>query len=177
MYEAIEIAKYFLNKDPKRTYFNHNLITRQGIGGEQKFYEGNAKLNKFLHIAQELYIARTGKQLISDDFYAFTHGAIVDSVRNEFNVRLYKTGILDVNITDEETKDFLDRIYNILKSASIDDLIELSHEDDEWQEKSRATQKTQQKMNFMKNAIVYKERFSDALKYMYKDKEVHSINV
>ena len=44
MYQADIIAKYFLSKDPTRTLFNNNVVERNN----RKFYEGNARLNKYL---------------------------------------------------------------------------------------------------------------------------------
>ena len=50
MLKAIDVAKYFLNKDDG-TLFNNKLVERSG----RRFYEGNARLNKYLHIAQNQY--------------------------------------------------------------------------------------------------------------------------
>ena len=53
---ARDLANYFLSLDPDRQYFNQNLIVRNG----STFYEGNARLNKYMHLAQNIYIAMTG---------------------------------------------------------------------------------------------------------------------
>ena len=79
MLKAIDVAKYFLNKDDG-TLFNNRLVGR----AERKFYEGNARLNKYLHIAQNLYIARYGSKLFEDDLYAYDNGAVVPSVQENY---------------------------------------------------------------------------------------------
>lgn len=39
MFSAVQIAEYFLSKDPDRKIFNKNLITKNN----RNFYEGNAE--------------------------------------------------------------------------------------------------------------------------------------
>ena len=59
MYQADMIAKYFLSKDPTRTLFNNNVVEKNN----RKFYEGNARLNKYLFLSQVFYLARFDKNL------------------------------------------------------------------------------------------------------------------
>ena len=44
MMNAEIIAKYYLSKDPDRVLFNNNVVVKNN----RKFYEGNARLNKYL---------------------------------------------------------------------------------------------------------------------------------
>ena len=163
MMKALDIAKYFLDKDPERRYFTYIPITRNGL----TFYDGNAKINKFLHLAQVLYIAKYGKLLMEDVFYAFANGAVVEDVQKAFNSTLHKPTEYGVSF-DTETNDFLDRVYFMLQNASVDDLIDLSHEDDEWDMKNIQRKKAEQQMDFMPHIDTYKKQYADALSYIYK---------
>ena len=62
--KAIDVAKYYLSKDPKRELFNNNIIVKNDI----KSYEGNVRINKYLFLTQVVYLARYGKKLFDDDF-------------------------------------------------------------------------------------------------------------
>ena len=160
--KAETIAKYFLNKDLDNSLFTDELISKNG----SDFYNGNARLNKYLHIAQNAYIAQNGKLLFDDDLYAFANGAIVKSVMEEYQrIKTTKSDVKEV--IPEKTKIFLDKIYIMLKNASLDELIDISHEDDEWKNK-RASYKTydEQKMDSLKNIDIYKKQYADALKIM-----------
>ena len=162
MLQALDVAKYFLDKDPQRAYFTYALVTRNG----RTFYEGNAKINKFLHLAQTLHIAKFGEPLMGDVFYAYANGAVVEEVQQKFNSTLHKPAMFGVSF-DEKTNDFLDRVHYMLAGSTVDDLIALSHEDDEWEDKSRNTQKKDQQMDFLSCVDVYKKRYADGLDIMY----------
>ena len=160
--KAETIAKYFLNKDTDNSLFNDELISKNGID----FYNGNARINKYLHIAQNTYIAQYGKLLFDDDLYAFANGAIVKSVMEGYQrIKATKSDIKEV--IPDNIKLFLDKIYIMLKNASLDELIGISHEDDEWKNK-RASYKTysEQKMDSLNNIEIYKKQYADALKIM-----------
>lgn len=64
MLNPFDVAKFFLSIDQEKKLFNQNLVERNG----RKFYEGNAKLNKFMHLAQNLYVAKTDKLLMDTAF-------------------------------------------------------------------------------------------------------------
>ena len=67
MHKNTDIAKYFLSLDKDHTLFTKDLVDRN----ERTFYEGNARLNKYMHLAQNIYIAKTGHPLIDTKFYSF----------------------------------------------------------------------------------------------------------
>ena len=48
MINAELVAKYFLSKDNERKLFNMNVVTYNN----RNFYEGNARLNKYLFLSQ-----------------------------------------------------------------------------------------------------------------------------
>ena len=53
-------------------------------------------------------------------------------------------------------------MYIFFSNATIDELIELSHEDNEWIEKNR-NRLTGQEMNTLSRSDEYKQQYSDAL--------------
>ena len=75
--KAATIAKYFLNKDSENVLFKDDLIELNG----HESYVGNIRINKYLHIAQNTYIAKYGKLLFEDSIYAFDNGGVVENVR------------------------------------------------------------------------------------------------
>lgn len=156
--KAVDIALFFLSKD-NGTLFNNNLVERDN----RTFYEGNARLNKYLHIAQNLYIAKTGKKLFEDTLYAYDNGAVVPAVQESYSV-LQKQSLK--NDIPEDTKSFLEDVYLVLGNASLDELIEISHEDVEWEDKHIYYKKDDQRMDSMKHIDLYKEQYADMLKVM-----------
>jgi uncharacterized phage-associated protein len=159
---ALDVAKYFLEKDTNREIFNMKLIDRDG----HRFYEGNAKLNKFLHLAQNMHIAKTGTLLFGDAMYAFANGAVVEGVWDSYAM-LHNKSFAEHNISGD-LSDFLDRLYYMLKPADVDELIALSHEDEEWVEKSAYRRKRDQKMDSASRADEFKKQYADALMVMYR---------
>ena len=159
MLRDIDVAKFFLAKDPERKIFNKTLVERNG----RKFYEGNARLNKYLHLAQNLYIAKEGKKLFAEDLYAYDNGAVAPDVQENFSI-LYQRN--DVPQFDETTQAFLGKIYKMFENATLDELIELSHEDSEWIKKHGYYYKADQKMDSIANVEEYRAQYRDILKVM-----------
>ena len=154
--KAIDVAKYYLSKDINRELFNNNIIVKN----DRKSYEGNVRLNKYLFLTQVVYIAKYGKELFDDDFVAYTNGPVIKDIVNNFQ---YITRLKDdVNILPE-TKVFLDKIYDSLKNASCEELIDITHEDPEWIRLSSNTYNAP-KMNLVKNAEIYKKRYKGLIK-------------
>ena len=117
MLKALNVARYFLFLDTDGEMFSGNLVSRNG----KTFYEGNARLNKYLHIAQNLYIAKTGCKLFAEDLYAFDNGAVVPSVREKY-VLLCRTTKYMPDIP-ADCAEFLRKVYKVLQNATIDELI------------------------------------------------------
>lgn len=158
MLKAIDVARYFLYLDADGKTFTDQFVNKNG----KTFREGNARLNKYLHIAQNLYIAKMGCKLFSDDLYAFDNGAVVPSVREKY-ISIQTTRRNAPEISDEYT-DFLSKVYRVLKNASLDELIAISHEDSEWRE--RNPHRENQRMNSLARADEYKTQYADMLKVM-----------
>ncbi len=149
--KAIDVAKYYLSKDINRELFNNNIIVKN----DRKSYEGNVRLNKYLFLTQVVYIAKYGKELFDDDFVAYINGPVIKDIVNNFpHIPRLKD---EVNILPE-TKVFLDKIYDSLKNASCEELIDITHEDPEWIRLSSNTYNAP-KMNLVKNAEIYKKRY------------------
>ena len=151
MLSADVVAKYFLSKDPDRILFNNNVVTKNG----RKFYEGNARLNKYLFLSQVVYLARYEKKLIAEDFVAYDNGPVIKEIVNEFQIISSRNE--KVNIS-EDIKDFLDKIYLSLENASYEELIDITHEDPEWINLSNDTFNAPT-MNLEKNIEEYKKRY------------------
>ncbi len=149
--KAIDVVKYYLSKDINRELFNNNIIVKN----DRKSYEGNVRLNKYLFLTQVVYIAKYGKELFDDDFVAYINGPVIKDIVNNFpHIPRLKD---EVNILPE-TKVFLDKIYDSLKNASCEELIDITHEDPEWIRLSSNTYNAP-KMNLVKNAEIYKKRY------------------
>lgn len=156
---AKEVAKWFLSQDENRTVFTKKLINKNG----RTFYEGNARLNKYLHLAQNIYIAKTGCKLFEDSLYAYDNGAVVPQVQENFSIYLNKKQCPDI---PKDIAAFLRKIYLIFQNATLDELIELSHEDHEWSEKSGGYYRNDQIMDSLKYADEYTEQYEDILRIM-----------
>lgn len=155
-------ARYLLSLDQNGRYFSKDsLISRNG----RKFYEGNARMNKILHLAQNIYYAKNGFLLISDDFYAFDNGAVLLDVREGYS-RLLTEGKVDCDIIPEDDRRFLSVIFDIFKDVPIDELIDLDHEDPAWQERRTFFYTKDEKMNTRDYLEDYQKRYGDIIRVM-----------
>lgn len=160
MLKGVEVAIYFLSLDKKQDVFNKEIITKNG----RKFYTGNARLNKYLHMAQNIYIAKYGRPLMDSIFYAYDNGAVDPNVQEKYSVLLTMRNN-PVSIGEEE-KEYLNSIYCAFENAPLDELIELSHEDPEWIDKHRYYEKEDQIMDSMARKEEYAEQYSDMIKVL-----------
>lgn len=162
MLRAYDIACFFLNMDTDKTVFTKNLVERNN----RKFWDGNAKLNKFLHLAQNIYIAKTGTKLFEDDFYAYDNGAVVPEIQENYSAILKQCHKHDNAAMTQEQKNFLTKFFKAFKNAELDELIALSHEDEAWQEKASYYKKTDQKMNSISKVKEYKKQYADIVEIL-----------
>lgn len=163
MLSSYDVAKYFLSKDTDGKLFDTTLIERNG----RKFYQGNARLNKYLHIAQNLFIAKTRKKLFPEDLYAYDNGAVEPGVQEAYSVLRSQQNEVEL---DAEIKDFLDRVFLMLQNATLEELIEISHEDSEWQDKHGFYKKQQQRMDSLAHSDEYYLQYADALEVLQRMK-------
>lgn len=158
-----KVAKFFLSLDKQRKYFNKNLITKNN----RNFYEGNARLNKLMHLAQNIYYAMTEELLINADFYAYDNGAVIPEIQENYGRLIAAKNEDDFDFSDEE-KLFLTKIFVVFKDAPLNELIEIDHEDPEWRKKHSAYSKLEQKMDIIPNLDDYKKRYKDIIIIMNK---------
>ena len=85
-------------------------------------------MNKYLFLAQVVYLAKYDKCLFKDDFKAYVNGPVIEDIMSSYQ-RL--TGEKN-NEIPKEVKEFLDKIYLSLENATYEELIEITHEDPEW---------------------------------------------
>ena len=156
MISADVIAKYFLSKDPDRILFNNNVVEKNN----RKFYEGNARLNKYLFLSQVVYLAKFEKKLIADDFVAYDNGPVVKKIITDYPIISSRKEQVDI---PNDIKMFLDKIYDSLKNASYEELIEITHEDPEWIRLKGDTFNAPI-MNIEKNIKEYKERYEGLIR-------------
>lgn len=162
--EKVEnIAKYILFLDKDNNIFVNNLINREG----RSCYEGNVRLNKYLHIMQMVYIAMNDKKLFDEDMYAFDNGVVVNSVMN--NYVYLKSMKSSYKIDDEDIKLFIEKMFNILKYAPLEDLIEISHQDEEWKKKHNFYLKKDQLIDVDSQKQNYKDMCADFIEMINND--------
>jgi len=158
MTNAKDIASYFARKDESYEVFTSEHITRNGVS----FSVGSARINKYLHIAQNMWIAKTGELLFYQPLLAFDNGAVVEDVRLNYS-SLIKNAARHTTQLSSDICIFLDKLYIMLKNATLDELINLSHQDSEWLDKSEFKTKKDQKMDSLSKKTEYKKQYADAL--------------
>lgn len=163
MEKVDDIAKYILYLDKNDDIFSNKLIKMNG----RNCYEGNVRLNKYLHIMQMVYIAMNDDKLFDDDMYAFDNGIIVDTVMNNYvNLKNNKD---NYNIENIETKKFVKKMFDILKYAPLDDLVEISHQDEEWKKKHGFYKKKDQLIDIDSQKDNYKKMCADFIEILNND--------
>lgn len=160
MMKGIDVARYFLGLDKSGEIFNKVLRTQNG----RTFYEGNARLNKYMHLAQNIYIAKYGVPLMDSTFYAYDNGAVDPVVQENYSVLLERRN--QPVMPPKREREFLDSIFKAFYNAPLDELIELSHEDSEWIDKHGHYRKEEQKMNSMARKEEYERQYADMIKVL-----------
>jgi len=160
MLSAKDVARYFLNSDKDKKLFTTNVIERNSC----TFYDGNARLNKYLHLAQNIYIAMYGEKLFEESLYAYANGAVVLEVQENYKISLNRTRPMPK--LSQHHKNFLDKIYDVLETATVDELIELSHEDNEWLERIKCPRKQERVLDSLSRTEEYKEQYADVIMLM-----------
>lgn len=160
MEKVEDIAKYILSLDKNNDIFVNKLLTLYG----RNCYEGNVRLNKYLHIMQMVYFAMTDNKLFNEDMYAFDNGVVVNMVMNDYSY--LKSNKETYNITNKSVKLYIEKMFNILKYAPLKDLIEISHQDEEWKKKHNFYQKKEQLMDVDSQKENYKIMCADFIEML-----------
>lgn len=118
MYKAIDIAKWFMEKN---------------LDEPRNSLMGNMKLQKLLFFAQLIYIALYDDFLIKENFNAYEHGMIIEPIRlkykNNYNSILEEGNTKNL---DEKAFNALNLTAEIYGDANADELSTLSHQFDYW---------------------------------------------
>lgn len=159
MIYAKDVAKYFLLKDEDKKLFNKNLIECNG----RSCYEGNIRLNKYLYFAQTVYLAKYGRLLFDDPIQAYENGTIVKDVMTKYAV-MQANRTNDAKL-DKDITSFLDKIYEALKNATYQELVDITHEDTAWKELSDKTYNAPV-IDIMKYQKKYEKQYRGLIKIM-----------
>lgn len=152
MPNAIDIANYFINLDTEMTVFDRALVEID----DMVYYAGNLRINKYLHMAQNIFVSLTGGRLFEDDMVARETGAISLAVQDRYVLLLHEKAVPELA---PEICSFLNWLYQLLRDVSLDDLIELSRQDPEWVAKIRVKSKKKRQMDPMAHADEYKWQY------------------
>ncbi|MBU4316126.1 MAG: DUF4065 domain-containing protein [Proteobacteria bacterium] len=119
-YSASDIANYFLFKANQE---GQELLS-------------NLKLQKLVYYAQGLHLVVYGKPIFSEMIVAWNYGPVVQCLYHAYKDNGANGIASDVNfnplIIDEQTREFLDEIYETFGQFSAIRLMEISHTDDCW---------------------------------------------
>ena len=107
------------------------------------------------------------KKLFDEDMYAFDNGVVVNSVMN--NYVYLKSMKSSYKIDDEDIKLFIEKMFNILKYAPLEDLIEISHQDEEWKKKHNFYSKKDQLIDVDSQKQNYKDMCADFIEMINND--------
>ena len=165
-YDAKDIAKFFFKLDRQEKLFsNDKMVTINNL----TMYEGNIRVNKFLHLSQNVYVAKYGKKLFFNDLYAFDNGAVVREVQTNYQALKHEdfSDNEDFGI-DEETSLFLKKMFYVLQNASVEELIKISHEDEEWIECHQLPH-GRQLMNPLHYMQDYQNQYADVISLLDRD--------
>jgi len=119
-YNAQDIAHYFLWKAQEE---DQELLS-------------NMKLQKLVYYAQGLHFALNKTPLFEDKIEAWTYGPVVPDLYHAY--KEYEAGGInadpnfDPSSIDEDTKDFLDEIFDVFGQFSAIRLMEIAHSDQCW---------------------------------------------
>lgn len=117
--DVLEIAKYFI--------FKGNNSEKYGVT--------NMKLHKLLYFAQGFHLAIFNKPLFFEGIYMYEYGPHIESVDNAYKKYTYNTIPEEYNDDfsfKQETRLFLDDIWNIFKLYTPKVLEEIITNDEPW---------------------------------------------
>jgi uncharacterized phage-associated protein len=122
-YTAFDVANYFLYKAQEATEEDQELIS-------------NLKLQKLVYYAQGLHLAINGEPLFLDRIEAWTYGPVVTELYHYYKEH-GSNGIradekFNPSHIDEDTKKFLDEVYEVFGQFSAIRLMNLAHSDKCW---------------------------------------------
>ena len=112
----------------------------------------NKRLNKYLFLTQVVYLGKEERELFGDEFISTNNGPMLKNILKDSS-----------NIVDDKTKEFLNKIYDALKSASDEELDSIVKKDPEWIRLSNSGSV----MDLERNVSEYKIRYKGLLEAIY----------
>ena len=117
--EPLTIAKWFIS---------------QNLDNPSNSRDGNMKLQKLLFFSQIIYMCQNDGKTMYDEFNAFEHGMVLESVRleyqNNYNV-LYNESKNQINLSEDILKALV-LTKEIFGNCSANELSDLSHQFKSW---------------------------------------------
>ena len=130
-YDALSIAKYLLSLDPEREYFDNKRSEHKITSAT--ITTGNFRLNQMLYLLQILHYLKYEELLFEDKFYAWESGMVIYNVYTHFSSLYFNINGKNIKeIEDEETKEFIKKCFNHLRTASDEALQEFAYTDPIW---------------------------------------------
>lgn len=134
MYSSYDVADYFLSL----------------VNEEMDEQISNLKLQKLLYYAQGFYLALFNKRLFNSQIEAWEHGPVVPEVYHKYKKYgargIPSPKVVDFEKYDDETKDFLNEIYDILGQFSAWKLRNMTHVEKPWREAYKSNGKITDKL-------------------------------
>lgn len=122
-YSVFDIANYFLYKAQVATEEDQELIS-------------NLKLQKLVYYAQGLHLAIGEGPLFSDRIEAWTYGPVIPDLYHHYkdggSNGIYADDSFNPLSIDEDTRLFLDEVYEVFGQFSAIRLMNLAHSDQCW---------------------------------------------
>ena len=116
-----------------------------------------------MYFSQTVYLAKYGELLFNEPIQAYDNGPIVKNVQESYAV-MYASENKEVEL-DDKIKVFLDKIYEALKNATYEELVEITHEDTAWKELSNKTYNAPV-IDIMKYQKKYEKQYKGLIKVM-----------
>lgn len=107
------------------------------------------KLQKLLYYAQAWHLAMRGDALFDGAFEAWAHGPVCRAIHGRFQYLSLspippKTVITDPNQLDQDTRNFLDEVWDVYGQYSAAKLEAMTHQEEPWLEARNGMPRTQQ---------------------------------
>ena len=152
MLHAETIAKHIIERDKNGCSY---LFPSSGPRGNWRdFDKGNVRLNQYLHILQNLWIAKTGEKLFAENMMAEKYGGVVPEVWERY---------LAFAASEEMSPDvaaWIDRMCDIMDYAEVYELTDYTLDDPEWVEKVGSENR---KMDSLARAAEYRQLYENTL--------------
>lgn len=153
---SVDIAKWFIN---------------QKLDESPNSMSGNMKLQKLLFFSQLIYMCENnGKTMYDDEFNAFEHGMVLETVRQEYKnnyAALLKESNKEINFPSDIIK-ALTITKDIFGGCSADELSELSHQFQSWNKYLKKSINNNGTYDKQKSKVPY----SELKKELYRMKKV-----